>query len=97
QTVTLSLHHALPISTISTILLAFGLANYAGTWLGGVLQQRRARASMIWAPLIIAIAGFALSYLSVSPVLTAVFVIFWGLAFGTRSEEHTSELQSREN
>lgn len=71
------------ITTISTILLVFGLANYAGTWFGSMLQQRRSRATMIWAPLIIAITGFGLSHLSAAPVLIAVFMIFWGLAFGT--------------
>lgn len=74
---------SIAITTISTILLVFGLANYAGTWLGGVLQQRRSRATMICAPLVMALAGFGLNYLSATPVVTAIFVIFWGLAFGT--------------
>lgn len=71
------------ITTISTILLAFGLATYAGTWLGGALQQHRSRATMIWAPMIIAMTGLGLSNLSGAPVLIYFLVIVWGLAFGT--------------
>lgn len=71
------------IAAISSILLAFGLANYAGTWLGGALQQHRPRAIMIWAPLVIAVAGFSMSNLSGAPILTTILVIVWGLAFGT--------------
>lgn len=71
------------ITAISTTLLVFGLANYAGTWLGGALHKRRSRALMTWAPLVIAFTGLGMSSLSGSPMLTSILVIAWGLAFGT--------------
>jgi predicted MFS family arabinose efflux permease len=71
------------ITVVSGILLAFGVASYMGTWLGGMLQPRHAMATMMFAPFAIALAGLGMSHLSGAPILMTFLVIVWGLAFGT--------------
>ena len=71
------------ISGISTVLLLFGLANYAGTWLGGALPRAVTRSFMAGAPLVIAVVALALGFLPLGTGVIASLAVVWGLAFGT--------------
>ena len=69
-------------SGIALMLLGFGLANFVGTLLAGVLLERSLRLTLTLAPLLIGAAGLALAVLHVGLPVHALFVALWGLAFG---------------
>ncbi len=68
--------------TLALILLGFGIANFAGTLLGGWLMERSLRGTLVLMPTLVGIAGLALVFLPVSGFGLALLVAFWGLAFG---------------
>ncbi len=68
--------------TLALMLLGFGIANFAGTLLGGWLMERSLRGTLVLMPTLVGIAGLALVLLPVSGFGLALLVAFWGLAFG---------------
>jgi len=68
--------------TLALILLGFGIANFAGTLLGGLLMERSLRGTLVLMPMLVGIAGLALVFLPVSGFGLALLVALWGLAFG---------------
>ena len=68
---------------IALTLMGFGLANFAGTLLAGVLLERNLRLTLALMPLLIAVAGLGLAGLHAGLPLEASLVALWGLAFGT--------------
>jgi predicted MFS family arabinose efflux permease len=67
---------------IALMLLGFGLANFVGTLLAGVLLERSLRLTLTVAPLLIGAAGLSLAVLQVGLPVHALLVALWGLAFG---------------
>ena len=68
--------------SLALMLLGFGVANFAGTLLGGWLMECSLRGTLILMPALVGIAGLALALLPVSGPGLALLVAFWGLAFG---------------
>lgn len=73
----------LAITGVSAVLLGFGIANYAGTWLGGLMMERSGRLTLAVMPLVMGVAGLVLGGLHATSTLATVLVAVWGLAFGT--------------
>ena len=71
------------IRGIALTLMAFGLANFAGTLLAGVTLERSVRLTLALMPILIAVAGLGLVLLPVGLPLETALVALWGLAFGT--------------
>jgi len=70
------------LNGIALMLLGFGVANFAGTILAGVLLERSLRLTLTLAPLVIGAAGLALAVWHVGLPGHAVLVAAWGMAFG---------------
>ena len=70
------------IDTMSLILLGFGIANFAGTLLAGLLLERSLRLTLTLMPLAIGAAGLALAGYHAGALACTVPMIVWGLAFG---------------
>ncbi|WP_159992253.1 MFS transporter [Roseomonas sp. 18066] len=70
------------IGGMALLLLAFGLANFAGTLLAGFLLQRSIKLTLTLMPLLIGGSALALLLLPASLPLHAVLVALWGMAFG---------------
>ncbi|MBW6390697.1 MFS transporter [Billgrantia antri] len=70
------------VSGVATILLGFGVANFAGNYLGGWMVERSLRLTMISMPLLMGMLGVALVVLESTPATDAALVAVWGLAFG---------------
>ena len=68
---------------IALILMAFGLANFAGTLLAGALLERSIRLTLAVMPVLVAVAGLGLVAMPAGLPLEAGLVAVWGLAFGT--------------
>lgn len=73
----------LAITGVSAVLLGFGIANYVGTYLGGLMMERYGRLTLAIMPLAMGVAGLILGGMQVSSTLATVLVAIWGLAFGT--------------
>ena len=71
------------VEGIAVTLMGFGLANFAGTLLAGVLLERSLRLTLALMPLLIAAAGLGLAGLHAGLPLEVALVALWGLAFGT--------------
>lgn len=71
------------ITAISTTLLAFGVACFAGNYLGSLLVARSLRLTLALAPLAIAALAFLMTNLGADFSSALVIVTLWGLAFGT--------------
>ncbi len=68
--------------SLALMLLGFGIANFAGTLLGGWLMERSLHLTLVLMPTLVGIAGLALVFLPASGLGLALLVAFWGLAFG---------------
>ncbi|MGH8145689.1 MAG: MFS transporter [Rhodanobacteraceae bacterium] len=71
------------ITGVTAILLAFGVANYVGSHLGGVMLKRHAKLTMALMPLLMGAIGIALASAHGAPATTLALVAIWGLVFGT--------------
>lgn len=71
------------VEGIAVTLMGFGLANFAGTLLAGVLLERSLRLTLALMPLLIAAAGLGLAGVHAGLPLNVALVALWGLAFGT--------------
>jgi len=67
---------------LALLLLGFGVANFAGTLLGGWMMERSLRSTLVVMPALVGIAGLSLAFLNVSGIGLAILVAFWGLVFG---------------
>ena len=71
------------ITGVSGILLGFGIANFLGTFLGGLLLERSMRLAILLMPLAMGLLGLGFVVLgSGAPVANSVMVTLWGVAFG---------------
>ncbi|MDN8541592.1 MFS transporter [Erwinia sp. ACCC 02193] len=70
------------VNGLSAILLGFGVANFAGTLLAGLLLERNLHLTLIGMPLAMGLMGVALVGLGSAPVMDALLVALWGMAFG---------------
>lgn len=70
------------VQGLSTILLGFGLANFAGTAAAGVMLERRFHLTLLAMPLLMATVGLALVAFGGRSVPDALLVAVWGFAFG---------------
>jgi predicted MFS family arabinose efflux permease len=71
------------ITGVSGILLGFGIANFLGTFLGGILLERSMRLTMMLMPLTMGVLGLGLGAVGGgAPVANTAMVALWGVAFG---------------
>lgn len=70
------------VNGLSAILLGFGVANFAGTLIAGVLLERNLHLTLIGMPLAMGLMAVALVSMGSAPIVDAVLVSFWGMAFG---------------
>ncbi|AUG53457.1 MFS transporter [Thalassospira marina] len=71
------------VSGVSGILLGFGIANFFGTYLGGMLLERSMRLTLAVMPVVMGIAGLGLATMQGgAPLADAALVAVWGVAFG---------------
>ncbi|OSQ35742.1 MFS transporter [Thalassospira mesophila] len=71
------------VSGVSGILLGFGIANFLGTYLAGVLIERNLKLTLTVMPVIMGLAGLGLATLQGdAPVADAILIAIWGMAFG---------------
>ncbi len=71
------------VNGMSSILLGFGLANFLGTFLGGFMLERNMRLTQIVMPATMGILGLGLAGVGGVPLLDAMMIALWGMAFGT--------------
>jgi len=74
---------ALEGSGIAVVLMAFGIANLAGTLVAGLLLERSMRVTLAVGPLFIGAATLGLGLVHDGMLATMVFVSAWGMAYGT--------------
>lgn len=70
------------INGLSAILLGFGVANFAGTLIAGVLLEHNLHRTLIATPLAMGLMGIGLVAMGSDPLVDAVLVALWGMAFG---------------
>jgi predicted MFS family arabinose efflux permease len=70
------------VNGLSVILLGFGVANFAGTLIAGILLERNLHRTLIGMPLAMGLLGVGLVVMGSAPLVDAVLVALWGMAFG---------------
>lgn len=70
------------VSGLSAILLGFGIANFVGTSLAGLVLERNLRAMLLAMPLLMGAIAIGLVTINHLPAAHAVLVALWGMAFG---------------
>ncbi|MFS2223947.1 MFS transporter [Pantoea sp. B65] len=70
------------VNGLSAILLGFGVANFAGTLLAGVLLERNLHLTLMMTPLVMGVMALALVLLGFAPFVDALLIALWGMAFG---------------
>nr|WP_300313839.1 MFS transporter [Halomonas sp.] len=70
------------VNGVAGILFGFGFANFLGNYLGGWMIERNLRMTMIAMPLVMGVLGLSLVSTGSAPVLDALMVALWGMAFG---------------
>lgn len=70
------------VNGLSAILLGYGIANFVGTSLAGRVLEHRLRPMLIAMPALMVVLGIALVALGRAPMIDAVLVALWGMAFG---------------
>lgn len=70
------------VSGISSILLGFGIANFLGNLLAGLMLERSIRFTLVVMPMSMGVLGLSLAGVGGIPLLDAAMVALWGLAFG---------------
>jgi predicted MFS family arabinose efflux permease len=71
------------VSGLSAILLGFGVANFVGTSVAGLMLERNLRLTLALMPLLMGLLGLSLVAMGTAPLADAVMVALWGFAFGT--------------
>jgi predicted MFS family arabinose efflux permease len=72
----------LGVETISLVLLIYGVAGFVGNLLGGFVSERSPRLSITLFASLVSAAAVAMVVAGTEPLLAAVAVGIWGLAFG---------------
>lgn len=67
---------------LALMLLGFGIANFAGTFLAGFLLERSMRLALTLMPILIGGAALGLAALQAGLPVQALLVALWGMAFG---------------
>ena len=67
---------------VSGVLLGFGLANFAGTYLAGALISRSLRMTIALMPLLMGLCALGMVAIDGALNPTIVLVAIWGMAFG---------------
>jgi predicted MFS family arabinose efflux permease len=67
---------------LALMLLAFGIANFAGTFIAGFLLERSMRLALTLMPVLIGGAALALAVLPIGLSAQTLLVALWGMAFG---------------
>ncbi|AOK61153.1 MFS transporter [Burkholderia ubonensis] len=70
------------VNGLSAILLGYGVANFVGTSLAGRVLEHRLRPVLVAMPALMVVLGVALVALGRAPLVDAVLVALWGMAFG---------------
>lgn len=70
------------VSTISAVLLGYGVGGFFGNFVGGFIAERSERFAIVCGGATIAVLAAALWVAGSSPVVTAVAITLWGFAFG---------------
>jgi predicted MFS family arabinose efflux permease len=70
------------IHGIALMLLGFGIANFVGTMLAGVLLGHSLRLVLTLTPLLVGATGLGLADLHVGLPIRALLVALWGMGFG---------------
>lgn len=70
------------IETVSAVLLGFGVANFVGTLLAGLLIGRSLRMTLTLMPLMMAAIASVLVTTGASLIVDAAVITLWGLLFG---------------
>lgn len=70
------------IETVSAVLLGFGVANFVGTLLAGLLIGRSLRLTLTLMPLMMAAIASVLVTTGASLIVDAAVITLWGLLFG---------------
>lgn len=70
------------VNGLSAILLGFGVANFIGTSLAGLLLERSLWVTLVTMPFAMALIALVLLASGTMPLLHAVLVSLWGMAFG---------------
>ncbi|KAF1044540.1 MFS transporter [Xylophilus sp.] len=72
----------LSVSTISAILLGYGIGGFFGNLAGGLIAERSERHAIVFGGTLIAVLAASLLLAGSSSLVTAVAVVLWGFAFG---------------
>ncbi len=70
------------VSTISAVLLGYGVGGFFGNFAGGFIAERSERYAIVAGGGLIALLAASLWVAGSSPVVTAVAITLWGFAFG---------------
>ncbi|MGR8025152.1 MFS transporter, partial [Burkholderia cenocepacia] len=70
------------VNGLSAVLLGYGIANFVGTSLAGRLLEHRLRPMLIGMPALLVVLRIALVVPGRAPMIDAVLVALWGMAFG---------------
>jgi predicted MFS family arabinose efflux permease len=72
----------LPVTTISLVLLAYGVGGFFGNFAGGALVVRSAKAAIVTGSATIAVLALVLVVFGGSGLVSGIAVSLWGFAFG---------------
>jgi predicted MFS family arabinose efflux permease len=72
----------LSVSSISTVLLGYGIGGFFGNFAGGFIAERSERYAIVFGGALIAALAVTLWAAGSSPIVTAVSIALWGFAFG---------------
>ncbi|HSD37403.1 MAG TPA: MFS transporter [Rhodocyclaceae bacterium] len=72
----------LSVSSISAVLLGYGIGGFFGNFAGGFIAERSERYAIVFGGALIAALAITLWAAGSSPVITAVSIALWGFAFG---------------
>jgi predicted MFS family arabinose efflux permease len=72
----------LPVTTISLVLLAYGVGGFIGNFAGGALVARSAKGAIVTGSAAIAVLALVLLVFGGSGLVSAIAVGLWGFAFG---------------
>jgi predicted MFS family arabinose efflux permease len=72
----------LPVTTISLVLLAYGVGGFIGNFAGGALVARSAKGAIVTGSAAIAVLALVLLVFGGSGLVSGIAVGLWGFAFG---------------
>lgn len=72
----------LSVTTISAVLLGYGVGGFFGNFAGGFIAERSERYAIVSGGTLIALLAASLWVAGSSPVVAAVAITLWGFAFG---------------